>query len=614
MHRIRRLDTITINKIAAGEVIERPLSVIKELLENSLDAKATRIKILLEQGGIDKIDVIDNGVGIYRDDLEMALSAHATSKIDCFDDLYGVVSFGFRGEALASMVHIADVTLCSKQKFETKAFQIEAKPGDIGKPQKASLSEGTHITVKNLFRYVPVRKKQLKRPTTELAHCVSYIQQLSFWYPQVDFECIADNQLVYSSVGLKNQQDICASIVGIEHIKHFIAIEHDGSDYGLQGIASSPLISFPTKKHQMFAVNGRPCDHAVFRTAIQQVYGHLIPAKRHPLCFLNLIAPKDQVDVNIHPKKQEVLLFNQAMAYKTVPFKLRQSLQKVQVNKNNLLENQAESGFYQEKSPVVEHATRLSFDHVNKFSKQDVGSPNLFNHQAVQKQDIQFNASLNTQQPVSIDPDQSQPNLLKQAECFEAPSNILDELPSFFQLFHTYLAIGLPSGLWLLDQHAVHEKILYEKLKSSQFTSDQQRCLMSQVISLTPTQYLTFEDYSEQFKSLGFGIQALPAKQVSIEYVPVIFSECNLELWLTTCLDQLEETQSEKIEGPCLKETLQMRACKAAIKAGKKLSKPEVLQLINDFLSCPSRFTCPHGRPLYRHFNKADLEKIFLRS
>lgn len=585
------LDSITIHQIAAGEVIERPVSIVKELVENSIDAQATHITVVLQEGGIESIQVKDNGLGISKDQLCLALSPHATSKINTFQDIYGVQSFGFRGEALASMVAVAEVEVLSKSKSAKTAHGITAFESEMSAPFLSSLIEGTHITVKRLFQNVPVRRKQLKRASTESSHILNYIQQIALIYPQIDFECVVENQLKFSSVGIADVKELLVAKVGLDKAEHLVHFQESFGDCHIEGVLSQPDISFPSRSYQWFSVNNRPCQHPLFRHVIKHVFEILMPANRHALLVLNLKVPGESIDVNIHPRKLEVAFFEAQALYKILPSVLRNVLRSSQLE-----------------TDIFEVDTGNSEISVQKTDPKPGFSP-FFETAILPKASFKQNNSLFEAQ--------SQASPVATESVFHQEALKLETVPEkieFFQLFDTYLVLILPSGMWILDQHAVHEKILYEQFKNQSKDQPIQNSLFSQIISLQAAQYECLAEHQNELESLGFNFNFLPAYQVSLEAIPSLFVGFDLEAWLIHLLDALMLGQPEAIQLPSLKERLQMKACKAAIKAGKRMQHAELKQLIMDFFKTPDRFTCPHGRPLYKKFNKAALERLFLRA
>ncbi len=619
---IVRLDSITVNKIAAGEVVERPLSVVKELVENSLDAGASHIRVYLEKGGIDLIQVADNGFGMPKEDLPLSVAPHATSKIKGFDDIYDIYSFGFRGEALASIAHIADVSVESKDKQSSQAYSISANPDRVSDPKPCVLHEGTCIRVEQLFSYVPVRKKQLKSPATEAAYALRYVSQLAFWYPDVDFEFVSDGEMRFSSVGIKKREQLCLKQFGLELKEFLIEIPKVPLAPGLEGVyiegmVTSPTKTFPNRQKQFFAVNGRPTNHAVFRVAINQVFGPLIPAGRHPLVYLNLILPTQDVDVNIHPRKLEVALHNQALIYKFLPGRLRAQLSSGFVQESDLSQSGSDNNY-------AHNNHVLNADQVGFESRGD--ETQSMTHVISNKVDLSLNETGQATRPFSAKEPFFKAGLSDTSRIeetltdgipealFDTTQSMSEDAFSYLQVFNTYIVLSTPQGLWILDQHAVHEKILYEQFCDVASQEKATQAVMSCVVNLVASQAQLLEEKADPFKALGLDFQLMPSNQVQITQIPLVLYGIDISTWLITLLDELLEQPEKDIALPKQKEALQMKACKAAIKAGKILREPEVKQLIKDFLKTPERFTCPHGRPLYQHFNKSKLERLFLRA
>ena len=575
--KIKQLDPITISQIAAGEVIDRPVSMIKELIENAIDANATMITIYTIDGGKKRIKITDNGHGISKEDLPIAALPHSTSKISEFDDIYKTLSFGFRGEALSSICHIAQLTLTSKTQNTQNAYQITAQNTTFSAVAQAAHPQGTTIDIKYIFESLPVRKKFLKSAVTEKSYIIDLIIKFSVLFPEIDFCYIDDDKEIINSGGIPNQLDLIALFYGQEHLPHLLPVNFNQGPVTINGIISDPSTSFSNKNKQLFSINKRLIKSSIIQKAVFQSYQDLLPSKRFPLTILDISLPTNQCDVNIHPQKQDIKFINPQLLFQAIPKAISHAMHYQSIDLSKTIQNTPQKTTFSTPPPQKPTLQNTPFQ-INP------------NHQTISRPS-----------PPAPIPEPEQITL--------SPAPITFE---YLQLFSTYLAIKTPEALYLLDQHAVHERILYEQLKTNPKQRESQPLLIAEHIDLSKEQWAQFESKKYFFKSLNMIIEPFGETQIIIREVPVIFANIQLKEWIFELLDQ----ESENIaltEMLTEKEKLQMKACKAAIKAGKKLYPEEVKSLIQSFLKTPSNFTCPHGRPLCITYDKKALEKLFKR-
>lgn len=570
MSTIRLLDEATINRIAAGEVIDRPASVVKELVENSLDAGATAIRIEIEQGGIKSIRITDNGQGMSADNLKLAPVRHATSKIQAFDDIYSAFTFGFRGEALASICHIARVFLMSCVQGQ-EAYAVEVLDTEISDPVKTAHPPGTTIHVKDLFGHLPVRQKFLKNPATEFSYIYEWIIQFALINPAVDFVLTHNSVEMLNTTGISNQLDLLALIYDPSLRGQMLPVDSELAMGHVTGYISKPTLTFANRSRQFIAVNRRTIRNSLLQRVVNQVYQDLIPQRRFPLVLLNIDMHQDLLDVNIHPQKTDVKFLDG-------------------------------SHLFSELSHALKAAVQFEGDVVQtEYMAPSESLPNRV-HTFVSR-------------PESVAAYRGQ----VQAEHW-APLFNLDTITAsgtqpfeYVQVFDTYIVLKTQLALYILDQHAVHERILYEKLKVPLKNTQSQSLLVSEVMTLTPAQYAVFETHQAKLQSLGFELEAFGGLQIIIRAIPQqLHPPSSIEL--VSCLLDALGDDTLSLQSKSEQERLQTMACKAAIKAGKRMSELELRELLREFLDTPANFTCPHGRPVYIRFEKSDLEKLFLRT
>ncbi len=596
MSNIKILDSVTITKIAAGEVIDRPVSIVKELIENSLDASATTIKINIEDGGKQTIKISDNGNGINKNELKLAVTQHATSKINRLDDIYNLFSFGFRGEALASITHVAKVSIISNT--GEGAYQIQAYEEKISVPEPTTHPQGTTITVNDLFFDIPVRRKFLKTKSTELSHITDIVIQFALIHPAVNFQLISDQEEIINTTGISDPELLVIHLYGKPLKNTLIPINTEIGPIKFNGLITMPTHTFSNRSKQLIAVNRRIVKSGILQKAITQSYRDLIPHQRHPLILLNLEINNADIDVNIHPQKHEVKFLNPGFIFDALPKAIRLSLQSHSnitntVNQhppnsinNYPLPNQINQSYTT--PSISENASQIIYDPLKTVTTRHDHSLPIQQETVIKNTELPFNDST---QRISR---------------------------NYIQIFNTYIIIeGINGELWILDQHAVHERILYEAIKKDfeNKTPSYQALLTPEIIELSISDYQQFEQYHHIFNKLGFTIEPYGPQQIAVRELPTALLQCNINNLINNLLVQLKEIPDISLDLTLeMKETLQMKACQAAIKAGKTMAPTEVEALINNLLTCPSNYTCPHGRPLVIKFDQNKLAAMFKRS
>ena len=606
MSTIHLLDSITVARIAAGEVIDRPCSVIKELLENSLDAGATRVKIEIEDGGKKRLRITDNGCGMSKDDIVMAPVEHATSKISAIEDLDDITSYGFRGEALSSIAHVAKLTITSSIDGET-GYSVTAVNNIISPPKPASHPKGTTIDVCDLFYDLPVRQRFLKRDSTEAAHVYDAILHSALIHPHKDFILINNGTEMLNTSGITDQSTLLVHVFGSALKSKLIEVDTHIGDYHFKGHISSPDLTFSNRQKQITAINQRVIKSGIISKAIQTSFRDVIPSKRHPLVVLNVnISDRSQVDVNIHPQKQDVKFLNPGFMFDAFPKAIKVSFQASHDQLNPIIDSipPLTDSAYPQKIKAFQPLT-ASYSSDTRHQNPAPLPQNPAAHTPPSRSiDIHANSLF------QVDPD---PFLqFDDDTSVGTPADI-----PYFQVFDTYIVMKSSDGVWMIDQHAVHERILYEKIKD-QFGNTQHRqpLLIAEVVELSRDLFQVYMDNTAHFEHLNFDCEEFGEHQLIIREIPVAFADVpSIGDWVRGIITRLKEIPDSSTDLALeQKERLQMMACKAAIKAGKRLSNLEIKQLIQDFQASPQNFTCPHGRPLYVSFSKSDLEKLFLRT
>lgn len=598
---IKELDEQTINKIAAGEVIDRPASIIKECVENSIDAGATLIEIDVAQGGVKRITISDNGKGMNAADLKLAPIRHATSKISQLEDIYNTLTMGFRGEALASICHVAKTTIRSKAEGSDTAYQITAYLGEISEPEEASRDTGTTIEVRDLFFEIPVRRQYLKAPASELIKIQQVLVPFMLIHPDIDFVLSNEGAELISSIGLNDVPVLMEQLLDKKCKGHLVSFESSAMGLHVKGWASDPTVTFSNRNKQVIAVNKRLVLHPAIRKIIQDVYRDVIPYNRFPACVIDIEIDPQAIDVNIHPKKEDIKFLQTDLLFKVLPRTIRSSFSKhhdvfvspvpdrptVEAREFTFTPAQAPTNTSVDAAPVSSVGSVVSASSMEAPIQKTTQSPFL--------------------EPFAIAPSPS---------LYIEPETKTGQVLSYFQMFNTYIVLKTADKMWVLDQHAVHERILYEEIKESQSQNlkEVQLLLVPEYIDLDPEQMATFEECQEWFKSLHIDLEVFSPSQLVLRQCPMIFSDCKLSEWIVDLINSTQQLGATPQLTPDTKAKWEMQACKAAIKAGKPLSLSEVKELCEMFVASPSNFTCPHGRPLYKTFSKSDLEKLFNRA
>ena len=717
MGNIVLLDDLTINKIAAGEVIERPASVIKEMVENSIDAGATNINVEIKNGGISYIRVSDNGKGIPKDDMEIAFERHATSKIRQASDLDTIKSMGFRGEALASIAAIANVEMVSKYKDEQVGNRIVIEAGKTLEFEETGCPVGTSIVVKNLFFNTPVRYKFLRKDFTEAGYIEDVITRIALVNPDIAIKLVNTGKTVIQTSGNGNLQDVIYSIYGKDIASSVLDVDYTFEDIHITGVVGKPEIARSNRSNQMFFVNKRYIKDKVLTVATEKAFKGMIPIGKYGFVVLNIEMNPAKVDVNVHPSKLEVRFAEENNIFKCVYHAIQDTLLKAElvsspereiednkeaveeVKKNNVFSNlfnrketeplkteikpniieemynaknsaelektqvvsteEIKKNLKNEESNINENIKTLSAQEQIKSDTTSIG--NILVDLAKIKANIQDEADipnqLDVQDNISVNNKVNELDNLKVAESFDTmyektfgkiPASteekiaqdkkeidayelikdnnvsVFEELEEYKQkpnykfigiAFSTYIIIEIKDEMYIIDQHAAHERIMYEKIKKNYYSKDEkesQLLLLPDVITLTHKEMDIARDNMEIFEKAGFDIEEFGENTIKLNGVPTVCYDLDTkELFLET-LDEINtvaRTAKQEIE----ERFIETVACKAAVKAKMSLDKQEVESLMDKLLVLPNPFTCPHGRPTAIKMDKKDIEKKFAR-
>jgi len=566
------------SQIAAGEVVERPSSVVKELIENALDAGADQITILIREAGKRLVEVIDNGAGIPTVELPLALHRHATSKLNDAGDLFRVATLGFRGEALASIGSVSQLTLLSRVQKDDLGGSIKIEGGEIKKSSRVGIPPGTTVRVEQLFYNVPARLKFLKTDRTEKRHINDVVSRYGLVNPGVRFKLYQDDELVFQTSGNGSTREVISAIYGLDTARKMIEVIYEDELLGVRGFISPPGLTRSNRREILFYVNGRPIQDPALATALCQAYHTLVMKGRYPLGVLFLEIAPEKVDVNVHPTKAEVRFENKSEIFKAVGKAARRAL----------LAN----------TPVLE---------ISQLSGVNLWTGSPAGHSRIQRGvDPGWGIVDNTSRGGPFDP---------APDSQQIPASLGTPILRLIgQVAATYLIAEGPDGLYLIDQHAAHERILFEK-----FLADKSGNLPSQilleaiVVDFSPASSDLVRENLATLRKLSFDVEEFGSGSFKIRAVPALLKGASPEEILRAAVEDLEvdETPLEKNQ----EELIIARVCKkAAVKAGQVLTLEEGKQLLLDLETCQSPRTCPHGRPTMIHLSVGLLEKKFGRT
>jgi DNA mismatch repair protein MutL len=569
---IRILTADVASKIAAGEVVERPASVVKELLENSLDAGATQIAIEVQGGGVRLIRVVDNGGGIPPEEVDLAFERFATSKVATADDLEGISSLGFRGEALPSIAAVSEVTMVTRSRDELSGIFVNIKDGAILEKAKRGCPSGTTVTVRNLFRNVPARLKFLKSASTENGHISNLVSQYSLAFPEVRFTLIIDGRTTFRSPGSGSLREVLGAVYGLDVAKAMLAIEaKEDADPLLPRVAGfiSPIsLTRASRSYMSFFVNRRWVQSRMATYALEEAYHGLLMVGRHPIAVINISLLPQEVDVNVHPTKNEVRFRNERDIFSAVQKAVREALA-IQASMPTL-----------DTLPQPQPAPAAPTERLPAF--------------AANPEEAETRATLATS-PHSAEP----------------VAKSLPILRVVGQMANTYIIAEGPDGMYLIDQHAAHERVLFERIRNqrSRRAVEVQGLLQPVPVELTVRQQELLELQSEALSEYGFGIEHFGERTYLVRSVPALLSGQNVAQSLVEVLDFLAEGE----KGDRREEIAISLACHGAVRAGQALSHEEMRDLIRQLEQASQPRTCPHGRPTMIHLSASQLEKGFGR-
>jgi DNA mismatch repair protein MutL len=602
MTRIHVLQPHIANKIAAGEVVERPASVIKELVENSVDAGSTSITVEIKGGGIEYIRVTDNGVGIPPEEAETAFIRHATSKISDVSDLEHIETLGFRGEALSSIAAVSRVILKTRTAGNDSGVHLINEGGDTRQCVPCGCPGGTTVEVRDLFYNVPARLKFLKNPRSEAGAIFDYMSRMILANPDISFKVINNGSLVYSSTGDGELKNAVCIVYGGDILRYLKEIKYDDGYIKLFGFAGTPEISRSSRQQQTFYINGRYFRSQKISYAAQSAYDTRIMGGRFPFLVLGVKISFNEVDVNVHPNKMEIRFLREDRVLHAVTSAIRTALGGWSVPNVEWPESKREGR-------VVSGAFEQTYRDPVKAGNDDLSALKI----RVLEQELRVRES-DGPQPESEVPVYHIPPAYGRPETsaeFSQTAFTAEPYQICGKIFETYWVIQQGESIFLIDQHAIHERRLYEQL-SSGIKADSQLLLVPQIIKLPPSEYDTLMESIERFTELGFEIEEFGSFTVCVRAVPHILGEPQTRLFLLDAISKLMSS-GRYLTKDLKREAIIQSACKHAVKAGEFLDKSDIEELLDKFAAEGIPLTCPHGRPVMVRMSKLEVEKLFKR-
>ncbi|MDC2864606.1 DNA mismatch repair endonuclease MutL [Bacillus sp. BP-3] len=635
MGKIRKLDDQLSNLIAAGEVVERPASVVKELVENSIDANSTSIEIHLEEAGLSKIRIIDNGDGIAEEDCIVAFERHATSKIKDENDLFRIRTLGFRGEALPSIASVSELELITST-GDAPGTHLVIKGGEILKQEKTASRKGTDITVQNLFFNTPARLKYMKTIHTELGNVTDIVYRIALSHPEVSLRLLHNEKKLLHTSGNGDVRQVLAAIYGIQVAKKLIPIEAESLDFTIRGYVTLPEVTRASRNYMSTIVNGRYVRNYVLMKAVQQGYHTLLPVGRYPIGFLSVEMDPMLVDVNVHPAKLEVRFSKEQELLQLIEKALQDAFKKIQLipdagsaTKKKEKDESVQEQFQFEHAKPKELPTIVLPSGMDEQEEKQKPQPPLWNPP---KQEWQPPQSLvkeeNNWQPSKpiVEEPFSQENdwegheegfeldELEEVQEIEMNGNDLPPLYPIGQMHGTYIFAQNDKGLYMIDQHAAQERINYEYFrdKVGQVAPEVQELLVPYRIDLSLNEFLRIEEQLEELKKVGIFLEQFGHQSFIVRSHPTWFPKGQEMEIIDEMMQQVLKLKKVDIK-KLREEAAIMMSCKASIKANQYLTNDQIFALLEELRTTTNPYTCPHGRPILVHHSTYELEKMFKR-
>ena len=611
MGKIRVLPENIANKIAAGEVVERPASVVKEFIENSLDAESTDITVEVRVGGKDLIRVIDNGVGMAHDDAILALERHATSKIQSMKDMESITTMGFRGEALPSIASISHLELITRPREAMEGTKIRVEGGVTRDVEQVGCPVGTRISVANLFYNVPARRKFLKATTTELNNIIRQVTWAGLAHPQVAFKLIHNNKTIIEARRCNTVMERIRLLYGRDFAENIVEFDWEFETIKLKAFIGKPEFTRSSREHQLFFLNRRPIRSRLLGGALGKAFESVIPKGRHPVAILFVEMDPRTVDVNVHPAKTEVRFRNEQSVYREVSRGLLMGMQQQEyIPEIHAPAAEIPSSVWTEPATArlaSSHPRRAEvetsvFEYLNKQERKPPSLSRSSGPFPGRREEF----------PKRIE---KPPTRQRPMESIALPLMDVENIQIRTRLFNTYIVAEAGAEVLFIDQHIAEERVLYKKLRKQmeQQGVPSQGLLLPVTIELSPVQAAVLDSALEILTRMGFALEPFGGRTIVVKSIPAIMQHGDVKQIVMDLMDQITTAPDRQDKLKLQEEALIMTACRSAVQAGDEMSDAEIMNLLKELFSTEPPFVCPHGRPIIIRMNRGELEERFQR-
>lgn len=610
------------DKIAAGEVVERPSSVVKELVENSIDSGATSIIVEIKKGGSSYIRVTDNGSGIPKDEVELAFTRHATSKISTAEDLDNLITLGFRGEALASIAAVSITEIITKTSDKKTGTKVILEAGKVLENKAIGAPDGTTVIVEDLFFNTPARRKFMKSNASESNKIIDLMKNIALAYPKIKIRMVSNDSVLFSTPGTGERLDVITTLSGRQLTEKLIVIDTLGEDISLEGYVSGPGELRSSRKEQIFFVNGRVVDSKVIEKAIAIAYKERLFEGRYPIAYLFIEMNPNLLDVNIHPNKREVRFDDDEKVISFLSESIKEAIIKkiaipeIDAKKSIVGISKAEEEFNEQNNKYVNTPDAKNiFSEKNKIQESFGPRKDIAPFKKESDNTVAVQSRFNMKQILS---DFKQENELINEKASQikqiikeenSTDNVFDDLRILTTIFDTYIICADDDAMYLIDQHAAHERIHYEEILNRMKRSRVEK--QSIMIPITFTCIKSDEEWILPLENFGFTIEEFGPSIYVAKEIPTFFNLEEAEVFLKDYISEIDENTD--FQSATLKDRMATKACKAAVKAHDHLKDDEIATLIKDLEKCENPYSCPHGRPTFIKLSRYEIEKKFNR-
>ncbi len=622
MGKIKKLDDILANKIAAGEVVERPASVVKELLENAIDANSTVVEIELAEAGLASICVLDNGMGMEEEDCLLAFERHATSKIKDENDLFRIRTLGFRGEALPSIASVSELELKTSTGEDAGTY-LYLKGGEIVKHEKSTSRKGTEITVRNLFFNTPARLKYMKTIHTELGNITDIVNRIALAHPDVSIKLTHHDKKILHTNGNGDVRQVLAAIYGMNVARKLVQIDVESLDFTINGYMALPEINRASRNYLTLIVNGRYVKSLVAQKAILEGFHTLLPIGRYPVGYLSITMDPILVDVNVHPTKLEVRFSKETELYHLIILGIKEAFRKQRLipeaaepKKTKKVETLQETFTFEHRTspePIPAQSVTFPREAEAKLSIKETPKQLVVEESFIEQSEIEP-LTRNLSEQVKESTLSEEEIIPVETEIIEAETEKLPPLYPIGQMHGTYILAQNENGLYIIDQHAAQERIKYEYFrdKVGEVQHEVQELLIPHHIELSANEYLLLDENKEELKKVGLFLEQFGHNTFIVRSHPQWFPKGEETEIIDNIVQQV--IKEKKVDIKKLREDAAiMMSCKGSIKANRHLRNDEIFALLETLRKAESPFTCPHGRPIIIHHSTYELEKMFKR-